>query len=268
LKSLVEDKKSILCVSIDPALPRHRERFVIPEKYLKNAASLEEAYLNFILDIIDSVCDYAVLVKFNIWYVFPLSYKNLKYIVQYSHRRNLLTILDCKINDITDTVNIGLQWIKDIEFDCVTFNPLPGNLCNVVEICKKLGIGVLVLTLMSNKESIIYFKESMHGGRPLFTRIAEQVKECDADGCVVGVTGHVDVNDIKTIRKIVGSERVLFLVGVGAQGGQLDKVRAALPGVTVVNVGRDIIYAENVRDQAEYYRRVTWNIIHEFLQEP
>ncbi len=221
----------------------------------------------FILDTLDKVCDYAIAVKINLWYVFPLDIRNFLYLSGYAMSRGLVPILDCKINDIIDTVKIGLEWISRSGFKCVTINPLPGNLDKVCKICREYGLGCLVLTLMSNPEAVRYFKLRI-GDRLLYEMLAEDVKQCDADGCVVGTTGHVEDVDIRKIRNIVGPERVLLLVGIGAQGGSIEKVRAALPGLVLVNVGRDIVYSEDPVQKARDYREKLWSIMSEFGLEP
>ncbi len=259
LSELVRDKRSMLCVSLDIALPKYRNRYVMPASYLDTYSDIDQAIANFCMDIIDQVCDYSVLVKFNLWYLAQLEHKStIRQLVLYSRRRSLLTILDCKINDIQDTVEIGLKVIGELGFDCITVNPLPGNLHYVVsalrEVSRNVGrsihIGTLVLTIMSNKESLRYFVESYRKNMALYQAIAEEVRESDSDGCVVGVT-YTSPEYVKKIRQIIGESRIIFLVGVGAQGGNIELAKYALPGLTIVNVGRSVVYAENPRSVAE-----------------
>lgn len=266
LRSIILEKKTILCVSIDPVLEKIRQRAATVYGQEDYSFSISKNVLvDFILDTVDKVRDYAAAVKINLWYVLPLDLRDLVYISNYILSRGLVPILDCKINDITDTVSIGLRWIYLSGFKCVTVNPLPGNLDKICKICKEYNIGTLVLTLMSNPEAVKYFKTRVDN-KHLYEIIAEDVRLSDADGCVVGTTGHVTEEDIRNIRRIVGQERVLFLVGVGFQGGSIDKLRAALPGLVLVNVGRDIVYSENPQERAREYRDRLWSIMSEYVQ--
>ena len=55
LPELIRDRKSVLCVGIDPVLPHIRDRHVIPDRYLRDVVNVEDAILNFMLDVIDAV---------------------------------------------------------------------------------------------------------------------------------------------------------------------------------------------------------------------
>ncbi|NPA22930.1 MAG: hypothetical protein GXO23_01340 [Crenarchaeota archaeon] len=251
-RELIRDRKSVLCISIDPALPGSREKYTIPERYLTGRDE-ENAILEFTLDIIDRTFEKVVAYKLNLWYISKLSAKNQKYIANYINRLGNISILDCKINDITDTVEIGIKNIADTGYRAVTINPLLGNLKNIVQQCKKEDIGSLVLTLTSNREAEKYLKRCLINGEPMYITISRDIVEADADGCVVGLTGIVGSEDIRTIRSIVGEERILFLVGVGAQGGDISKIESALPGLVLVNVGRDVIYSEDPLEKVNNY---------------
>ncbi len=255
LAELIRDKRSNLCVSFDAALPCYRSRYTISEHYLRRHRSteLDDLIVNFCMDVIDRVTDYVVLAKFNLWYLAQLERKtSVRQLILYAKKRNMLTILDCKINDIQDTLEIGLKAIAELGIDCITVNPLPGNLSYIVNSLENISkwcgrnmrIGTLVLTFMSNREATKYFLEAQQGEKKLYQVIAEEVRESNSDGCVVGLT-YTSPGIIRNIRDIIGPERVLFLVGVGAQGGSIDLVKHALPGLVVVNVGRSLIYSED-----------------------
>ncbi len=253
---LIRDRKSLICISIDPALPGTRDRYVIPERYLAGKDD-EEAILDFTLDIIDKTYDRVIAYKLNLWYMLKLSPKNHKYIANYINRLGNIPILDCKINDIGDTVEIGITNIAELGYRMITINPLLGNAHKIVEECRKKGIGSLILTLTSNIESEKYFKNMCNKeGRPLYVEICRDIVNADADGCVVGITDPVTIDDICTIRSIVGRERIIFIVGVGAQGGDISKIEKAVPGLIMINIGRDIIYSNDPRGRVEYYNEI------------
>lgn len=256
MRELIRDRKSLICVSIDPALPGTRDRYVIPERYVTGRDD-EEAILDFTLDIIDKTYDKVIAYKLNLWYMLKLSPKNHKYIANYINKLENIPILDCKINDIGDTVEIGITNIAELGYKMITINPLLGNLHKIVNECKNKRIGSLVLTLTSNRESERYLKNMYdREGRSLYVQICRDIIESDADGCVVGVTDPVTVDDICTIRSIIGKERIIFIVGVGAQGGDICKIEKALPGLIMINIGRDIIYSDDPRGRVDYYNEL------------
>jgi orotidine-5'-phosphate decarboxylase len=220
-----------------------------------------QARLNFCLDLIDMVKDYAVAIKPNQQYIFGFTKKQHKELTNYIKNANLLSILDYKLNDIRATVESAIFHLSESKYDAITVNPFPGNLMEVVNLAhnyvKKLRgyeLGIIVLTLMSNPEAVMFMKTAQINEVHLFRFISKQVKDCDADGCVVGATGHVTENDVKIIRKIAGSDKVLLVPGIGAQKGDLQKMLMAAGENVLINVGRDIIYSRNPKQRArEYY---------------
>jgi len=263
-----KEKGTVLCVGIDPALPRQREVSTIPERYTE-VDDENEARLDFSLDIIDMVKDYAVAVKTNQQYIFGFTRKQHQALTRSIGDAGMLSILDYKLNDIGDTAESAIFHISESGYDAITVNPLMGNLMDIVCLAHSSAkrergyeLGVVVLALASNPEAVIFMKEARIGRLPLFKFISRQVRDCDADGCVVGATGHVTEDDIKEIRRIVGVERVLLVPGVGAQKGDLEKVLRSAGENILVNVGRDLIYVENPRKKAEEYYMMLRSVQH------
>ncbi|MGQ9530265.1 MAG: orotidine 5'-phosphate decarboxylase [Candidatus Bathycorpusculaceae bacterium] len=257
-----KEKNSILCVGVDPALPRQRKGATIPEKYMK-IGDENEVRLNFCLDIIDMVKDYAVAIKPNQQYIFGFTKGQHQKLTRYIRENAMLSILDYKLGDISDTVASAIFHISESGYDAITFNPLAGNLKETVELAHENAkslrgyeLGIIVLTLMSNPEAVTFMKGAKIGRLPLFKFISKQVKEFDADGCVVGATGHVTEEDIKAIRKIVGRDKVLLIPGIGAQKGDVNKVLKSAGENILINVGRDIIYSENPKRKSEEYHKM------------
>lgn len=255
LVKIIKEKKSVLCVGLDPALPSQREKNVIPKEYL--GENENETRLNFCLKIIDQVSDYAVAVKVNDQYVKGFTSKDHKTITKYAKENSLVTIEDCKLGDISDTAESNLFWMNNWNYDAITVNPLPGNLKQITEIAHSYNppMGLFVLTLMSNPEAAKYFKHATVSGKQFCLAIAEEVKECNADGCVIGATGHVTEEDIKAVRIIVGEDRIFLIPGVGKQRGDPEKIFRAGSANIIVNVGRDIIYSDNPKKKAEDYSK-------------
>ncbi len=257
---LARSKRSVLCVGLDCALPRQRGSNIIPARYLQ-AGDENEARLQFCLDIVDKVKDYAVAGKPNQQYVLGFTKEQHRTLTEAIRRSQMVSILDYKLNDIGDTVESGIFHLAECGYDAITFNPLPGNLCEALKLAhgatRKLrgySMGIIVLTLMSNPEARKYMQEATLGGKPLYVAIAEEVRECEADGCVVGATGHVTEENIGAIRSIVGSGVVFLVPGVGTQRGDPEKIIRAGGRNILINVGRDIIYSDDPGEVAKECR--------------
>jgi orotidine-5'-phosphate decarboxylase len=260
VRALIEVKDSILCVGLDCALPRQRDRDTIPKRYLE-ISDENEARLNFCLDVAQEVKDYCVAVKPNQQYVIGFTKHQHRRLTDAARSNQMVSILDYKLNDIGDTIESGIFHLTECGYDAITFNPLPGNLEETVRLAhgfarrlRGYGIGIIVLTLMSNPEATKYMKDATLGGKPLYLAIAEDVRRYDADGCVVGATGHVTDYDIRRIRLEVGDERLLLIPGVGSQRGDPQKVIKAGGKNILINVGRDIIYSGKAKEKAREYQ--------------
>ncbi len=257
-------RKSVLCVGLDPALPTQRENQAIPKDYL----NADEPRLNFCLDIIDRTSDYALAAKPNEQYLFGLTVEQHQVLSKQIKSSGLISIYDCKLGDIGDTAESKLFWVHRAGYDAITVHTQPGNLRQIVNLAHGYDppIGILALTLMSNPEATKYFKESTLNGKPVFIAIAHDVEESQADGCVVGATGHVTESDIKAIRAIVGENRVFLIPGVGAQKGDPEKAMRTGGKNVLINVGRDIIYSGDPRKKAEEYCKLFNGIANSYGQ--
>jgi len=256
VKEAIRERRSVLCVGLDPALPNQRRRNTIPKSYLESADDAE-ARLNFCLDVVDKVSGFCSAIKVNEQYLKGLNLRQHLTLTKRISEKGLVCIYDLKIGDIGESVRAGLFHVKAWGYNAVTFNPLPGNLKEVLEEARReKPIGVLTLTLMSNPESEKYFLKTRVNGKPLYLEVAEEVRRFNGDGCVVGATGHVTKGHIMRVRETVGPDRVVLFPGVGAQGGDVKKIIEAGGEVILINVGRDIIYSKNPSEKAEKYREM------------
>ena len=253
-KKLIEEKNSILCIGLDPALPDQRNDNVIPRRYLEETDE-NITRLNFCLAIIDNVVDNAVAIKINEQYMFGMQKEQHQKLTDFIKKKRLFSIYDCKLGDIEESAAAKIYWIDKVGYDALTVYAQPGNLKKMVDIAHQYTppIGIIAITLMSNAEAQKYFKESKFGPTPLCYEIAKDVKSCDADGCVVGATEHVTPNDIEKIRKTIGFEKVILFPGIGSQSGDTEKAIKYGGKNIIINVGRRIIYSENPSKAAEEY---------------
>ena len=258
---LSEEKDSILCVGLDPALPKQRSKNTISKKYLEEADE-NEARLQFCLDIMDQTNDFCCVYKPNQQYVWGFTKNQHKTLTTALHKADALSILDYKLNDIGATTGSALFHIYECGYDAITFNPLLGNLQEIVDLAHKYRprIGIIVLTLTSNPEAVRYQKQATIAGKPIYVAIASDVRKYGADGCVIGATGHVTEEDIRTVRAKAGEDKLFLIPGIGAQKGDAEKIIKTAGKNILINVGRAIIYSENPAQRADQYNK-TFNKI-------
>lgn len=245
----------MLCVGFDPALPAQREKNAISSKYL-GLGDDATARLNFCLDLIDEVFESCVAIKVNEQYVKGFSLNQHKTLTSKAFKAGLLSIYDLKLGDIGDSVEAALFHIKNWGYNALTVNPFPGNLKYIIEKAEEYNLGVLTLTLMSNPESIKYFKQSKIDGKPVYLAIAEEVKAFNGTGCIIGISNYTTENDIKSVREIIGEEKIILFPGIGAQKGDPEKAIKFGGENILINVGRAIIYSENPKKKAEEYNKL------------
>jgi orotidine 5'-phosphate decarboxylase subfamily 2 len=247
------EKRSILCVGLDPALPSQRKSNVIPSKYFDEGDE-NKSRLDFCLSLVDSTSRYCIAFKPNQQYVAGFTSQDHRKLSDAIRAAGCVSILDYKLNDIGDSVESAVFHIKKWGYDAITFNPFLGNIESTVKLAHsgEQRLGVIVLTLTSNPETVRYQKEAELDGKPFYLAVAEDVRKCEADGCVVGATGHVTVAEIKAIRNAAGADKIFLVPGVGTQRGDPQKVIEA-GGNILINVSRDIDYAESPETKAKEY---------------
>ncbi len=246
-----EEKRSIININLDPALPKQRTDNTIPEKYFSKDDA--EALLNFSLDIIEQVSDYSCSIKPNTQYYLGHT-EILEKIVKKTHSEGMLAILDHKLSDIGASNGAALYWIRKMNFDAFTFSPFAGNIKKTVEKAHENNLGVIVLTLMSNQEAEKMMINTSVNGEPYYLHTAKSVKKSEADGCVVGITCFVEDDYIKTIQQTTGDKVIFLLQGIGPQGGQANKIRNVYN--PLVSLGRAAIYSDDPRKAVKRYRDI------------
>ncbi len=215
---LSREKNSFLCVGVDPATSKMRDKFIIPLDYLEEKGE-SEAIKSFCLALINATTPYAPIIKPNAQFlVYLLGYSGLKEIVDKIHEGNSLALLDIKLSDIGSTIEAGLYWIDRLGFDAVTFSPFPGyenGVDAVYKWCEDKQKGIFALCRMSNQGTHDYQSRFMEGEQ-FYKRLARDAFEHGSNGYVVGCTASEELRDI---RDIIGEDTLILSPGLGAQGG-------------------------------------------------
>ena len=250
-----DEKDSILCAGFDPAIPQQRSKNVMNNSYFANGVSVEDAMLSFFDDFLERVQDHCCAIKPNNQYLFHIGIDAYKKMNKKIHDQGLVSILDLKISDIGSTNDSGFYWMKEMGFDAATHSPFAGNIAASLESAHKVGLGLITLTLMSNPDAIYFMKESIVNGKKGYEFIAEELKKHSGDGMVVGATGHVTDQDIKSIRGLAGEDVVMLVPGIGSQQGDLKKVIEFGGDNVMLNVSRGILYSNDIQASAKDYNQ-------------
>ncbi|MGE0172204.1 MAG: orotidine 5'-phosphate decarboxylase / HUMPS family protein [Oligoflexales bacterium] len=242
----VKNKKSQLCVGVDPTFSRADSKRRLSDGTDKFA---------WCQKIIKDVAEYSAAVKINRNYIKDLSGEAVTELNSLIHELGMVSIDDSKIADIESSNSEGLFQAKNEGFDYVTHCPYPGNIKDATQAAHSYDLGLITVLIMSTP-TFLPLRNAMYEGKPLYDLFCAQIKESGCDGIVLGaqsVKNEIEQNLIQHIHSIVGKKLVL-IPGVGAQGGDAGGILKLFGDHCIVNVGRDVIYSENPAQKARYYR--------------
>jgi orotidine-5'-phosphate decarboxylase len=208
--------------------------------------------------VLDAVHPYLCAVKFNHHLVLPLgTFDGVQKLVQKAHNLGLMTIMDCKVNDIGSTNQAIAEYYYAAGFDALIANPFIGweeGLQPIFEVANKLRRGVILLVYMSHKGASQGYGQTIIDNEtnekmPQYLSFAKKALKYGADGAVVGATYP---EKIREVYQTLGEKTPIYSPGIGAQGGE---IKAALEaGARYLIVGRSIMQAENPAKTAKEIR--------------
>jgi orotidine-5'-phosphate decarboxylase len=208
--------------------------------------------------LLEMVHPYICCVKFNHHLVLPLGmFDGVEKLVRKAHDIGLMTIMDCKANDIGSTNQVIAEYYYAAGFDALIANPFIGweeGLKPIFETAGRLGRGVILLVYMSHKGAVEGYGQTIietESGAKMsqYVSFAKKALKYDADGAVVGATYP---EKIEEVYKILRGKVPIFSPGIGAQGAT---VRPAIEaGARYLIVGREITLAENPAETAKRMR--------------
>jgi len=209
--------------------------------------------------ILEAVHPYICAVKINHHLVLPLgTFDGVQKIVKKAHDQGLMTIMDCKVNDIGSTNQVIAEYYYAAGFDALIANPFVGweeGLKPTFDVARRLQRGVVLLTYMSHKGASEGYGQTIcnteTGEKTLqYISFAKKALKWNADGVVVGATYPEKIREVHEILK----EKVpIYSPGIGAQGGNIETALRA--GARYLIVGREITLAENPAETAKKLKR-------------
>jgi len=245
LKRTSEEKDSRIVLALDHSVQVREQKDRL--RILNNA--------RFILR---EVADFIAALKVNYQLLLPLGlFDLLQLVIEDAEEHGLVTIMDCKLNDVEHTNKWAARHFFDGGFDAVIVNPFvgwEGALEGVFDEAQKRGRGVILLVYMSHlgaKEGygrmvIVNEKEAV----PQYFLFARKAVEWGADGVIVGAT---NPEVIERVREVLRGNQLIFSPGIGVQGGRIARVFRS--GADYAIVGRMIYEARDPRKAAERIRR-------------
>ncbi len=243
MEQTVKNKKSNIVLALDFPFEKPENR--------ENLFSKAER-------ILEAVHPYICAVKFNRHLVLPLgTFNGAQKLVKKAHNMELLTIMDCKINDIGSTNQTIAEYYYAAGFDALTANPFVGweeGLKPVFEVARRLQRGVILLVYMSHKGASEGYGQTICNAEtgektPQYMSFAKKSLKWNVDGVVVGATYP---EKIREIHEMLGEKIPIYSPGIGVQGGAIESALKA--GARYLIVGRTITLAENSAETAKKIR--------------
>ncbi len=237
-------KDSLFCCGLDPDLKK------IPTEITGSSAEIRiRRFLEQVIDVTaPHVCAYKVQKAF--FDILPDGHNLLKEVVAYSHslNPNVPVILDCKIGDIDNTMQVYLENLfGEIGADGIVVNPYMGD-----DVMRPLAEypdkAIVVLAKTSNPNGGVVQDVKLESGIPLWQHILRlTVERWNTAGNMVPVVSSTVGLNLTDVRKMIPDQMPILLAGVGAQGGSFTEISNLLnsekSGV-FVNSSRGIIYAQ------------------------
>lgn len=259
----IKNKKSFLCVGLDPVL----------ENLPKHLLDHEDPIFEFNRQIIDATKDLCVAYKPNIAFYESRGLKGWQSLIKtWAHMpKDVLSIADAKRGDIGNTSQMYAEAFfneqsSGMGFDAITIAPYMGK-DSVSPFLKYEDKWVILLALTSNAGHQDFQLKKM-GENFLYEEVLKVSSEWADSNQMMYVVGATRPAEFENIRKLA-PDNFLLVPGIGAQGGSLSEVcRYGLNDECglLVNSARSIIYASNGEDFAEKAREEALNLQKEMEQ--
>jgi orotidine-5'-phosphate decarboxylase len=255
LPALIRQKKSYLCVGLDPDLEK------LPEGLPRNA----EGVLEFCLRIIEQTLPFAVSYKINSAFFESLGaegWKVMELIFKHLSSREVFAIADAKRADIGNTSShYAKAFFEILGADAITLSPYMGE-DSIQPFLQYPDKTAILLALTSNPGHLDFEMQRLENGRRLFEEVLVKSQNWQRKGTLMFVVGATRGSELESIRTLC-PDSFLLVPGIGAQGGDLreisDKGMNASIGL-LVNASRSIIYASSGSNYAQTAGKAAFDV--------
>lgn len=265
LRSAISETGSVLCVGLDPDLKR------IPDDWRQIGESPASVVYRFCKTAIEASFEFASSYKPNLAFFEVLGRDGLKVFADVCDLipGNRLIIADAKRGDIGNTAERYAEAFLDtFNCDAITVSPLMG-METLHAFTTKAEKAIYVLTLTSNPGAADFLEQSIASHPSLALSIAEKLNVLNSDrpahiGMVIGATRPDAMEPLLH----AFPEGGLLLPGVGAQGGDIEAMIAALinhRGTPVVPISRGILFGDDMSQNGIQQRTLHYHSMLESL---
>lgn len=192
------------------------------------------------LEVMNQCHDIVDAVKFN----YPLILKEgLSLITEIKAKFQLPIVADFKVADVPTTNNRIATLVKEAGADALMVHGFIGS-DGILELKEIAGnqMGIIIVTELTSPGGLEFTRQHAHN----FAKL------CNFLDCYGIQAPGTRPDQIKALRQIVGSEKVIVSCGIGAQGGQFSEAIHA--GATFGIIGRAIYQATNPRHAAMCFK--------------
>jgi orotidine-5'-phosphate decarboxylase len=251
LQKLIKQKKSYLCVGLDPN-----------QSMLKEG----ETIYDFCTNIIDQTLPYTVAYKINTAFFESMGWRGwrlMSNIIDYLKNKEVFIIADAKRGDIENTSKYYAKaFFEELDVDAVTVNPYMGydSIKPFLEYENKTTI---ILSLTSNSGAGDFQMNEMSNGNFLFEDVIKCSQNWNKKGDIMYVIGATKSEQMDYVKKIAPND-FLLVPGVGAQGGSLQEVSEKLLTEDcnlLVNMSRSILNSENPGEEVKNIQKEMKNYL-------
>lgn len=267
VRAMAERTGSLLCVGLDPDLPRFPPS--LRARYERDPAG---AIVAFNTAIIEATADLVCAYKPNLGFYLAHGLAGMEALARTRAAipAAIPAILDAKVNDIGHTAAAyAAGYFERFGFDAVTASPYLGA-DSLAPLFAHRGRGVLILCRTSNPNSgdlqDFPVAGAIAGTEPLYIAVARRIAgwaerfgagDC---GAVVGATYPAELAAVRAILP----DAPLLIPGIGEQGGALaETVQAGIDAVghgAIISASRGVTYASSGEDFADAARRAACDL--------
>lgn len=239
LSTAMRDRDSIICVGLDPE----------PDRIPSHLGSGPQAAVRFLRGIIRATSDHVCAYKPNLAFYEQYGQAGMDVLTLTlgSIPDGIPVILDAKRGDVPNTsAAYARALFGRLKADAVTVAPYVG-LDSIAPFC---DLGYALVLARTSNPGARDLQDLEIEGRPLYEHLVERcVERFPAEQCgfVVGATYPQEARRIRGL----APDRLFLMPGVGAQGGVVEAIRAAVDergGGVLPSASRSVLYASDGAD--------------------